>query len=100
MKTTMIFAGNGDTFLYVACKPGEITHRNIRLQSTLDFAEIIPDGEGAYAVRFRIPYFARYNKSGFISKQSALNYEQDMLDAHFDEYVENDASELCADDIA
>ena len=96
----MIFTESGETFLSVAFKPGEITQRDIRLNSTLEYAEIIGSQEKGYSVRFRLPYFRQFDRAGFISKQSALNYEQDILDAHFDEYIADEPDELYETGIA
>ncbi|MBP3854213.1 MAG: hypothetical protein IK990_01190 [Ruminiclostridium sp.] len=100
MKTTMIFAESGDTYLSVNYKPGEVTHRNIKLQNTLYYAEITGSEESGFAVRFHLPYFRMYDKGGFISKQSALNYEQDILDAHFDDFIAGEPEELFETGIA
>ena len=100
MKKTLIFAGTGDTYLSVVYKPGEITHRDIKLQNTLYYAEIIETREHGFMVRFHIPFFKAYDRGGFISKQSALNYEQDILDAHFDEFAKGYPDELYETGIA
>ncbi|MBO6230952.1 MAG: hypothetical protein J6O50_10345 [Ruminiclostridium sp.] len=94
MKTTMIFAESGDTYLSVAYKPGEVTQKNVKLQSTLHYAEINGSEMNGFSVRFRIPYFRKYDRAGFISKQSAVNYEQDILDEHFGDFLAEDPSEL------
>ena len=98
MKTTMIFTESGETFLSITLKPGEVTQKELRNENTLSFAEITGSEKTGLAVRFALPFFAQYNKDGFISKQSALNYEQDILDAHFDEYFAGDHEELLAPD--
>ena len=100
MKTTMIFTENGETFLSVTYKEGEITKRNIRLRSTLLFADILGSQEKGFSVRFQIPYFRQFDKSGFISKQSALNYEQAVLDEHIDDFIADDPEELYETGIA
>lgn len=94
MKKTMIFTADGDTYLSVVYKPGEVTHRNVRLDSTLYYAEITGNEQNGFAVRFHLPYFMKYNKGGFISKQSALNYEQDICDAHFDDFIASEPEEI------
>ncbi|MBR5089017.1 MAG: hypothetical protein IK093_06280 [Ruminiclostridium sp.] len=99
MKTTLIFAGSGETYLSVVFKQGEITHRNIKQYSTLYYADITDSDKDGFSVRFHLPYFRKFNKSGFISKQSALNYEQDILDAHFEEYLAEDPDELYENDV-
>ena len=94
MKTTLIFTASGDTFLNVSYKEGEVTQKEIRLQTTLCYAFMIGTEETGYTVRFQIPYFRKFNKGGFISKQSALNYEQDILDEYFEDFVSGDPAEL------
>lgn len=94
MKTTMIFTESGDTFLSVVYKPGEITQKNVKLNSTLYYAEIVGSQEKGFAVRFKLPYFKQFDKNGFISRTSALNYEQDILDANIDDFIAMDPDEL------
>ncbi len=94
MKTTMIFSASGDTYVNVAYKPGEVTRKDVKLQTTLYYADMTGSDETGYTVRFHLPYFKKYNKGGFISKQSALNYEQDILDAYFEDFVAGDPAEL------
>ena len=96
----MIFTADGDTYVSVVYKPGEITHRHVKLDNTLYYAEITGNEKNGFAVRFHLPYFVKYNKGGFISKQSAINYEQDIYDAHFDEYIAGDPEELYETGIA
>ena len=100
MKTTMIFTAEGDTYLSVAYKQGEVTQKAVRPESTLFFAEIDGSEENGFSVKFHLPFFKRFNRGGFISKQSALNYEQDIFDEHFDDYVADDPSELYETGIA
>ncbi len=100
MKTTMIFTAEGDTYLSVAYKPGEVTQRTVRPESTLFFAEVGGSEETGFSVKFHLPFFKRFNRDGFISKQSALNYEQDIFDEHFDAYVADDPAELSETGIA
>lgn len=87
MKKTLIFTEPGDTYLTVVWKPGEVTQRDIKLHNTLYFAEIAGNSDNAFWVRFHIPFFKKFNKGGFISKQSACNYIQDILDGYFDDYI-------------
>lgn len=92
----MIFTAEGDTYLSVAYKPGEITQKAVKPENTLFFAEIDGSEQTGFGVRFHLPFFRKFNRSGFISKQSALNYEQDIFDTHFDAYVADDPAELLA----
>ena len=94
MKTTMIFTESGDTFISVAYKPGEVTQKNVKLNSTLYYAELIGTDKSGYSVRFHLPYFMQYSRSGFLSKQSALKYEQDIFDSHFLDFLAGEPSEL------
>lgn len=98
MKTTLIFTESGETFLSITLKPGEVTQKELKNENTLCFAEITGNEKTGLAVKFAVPFFSQYNKDGFISRQSALNYEQDILDAHFGEYFAGDHEELLASD--
>jgi|GEM_PF-3280134 len=100
MKTTMIFTAEGDTYISVAYKPGEITSKTVKPQTTFCFAELGGSEENGFFVRFRLPFFRRFNREGFISKQSALNYEQDIFGKHFDAYMAEEPSELYETGIA
>jgi len=100
MKTTMIFTESGDTFLSVAYKPGEVTQKNVKQSCTLYFAELIGSEKSGYSVSFKLPFFGQFNRSGFISKRSALVYEQDILDKHFGDFLAGEPSELYESGIA
>ena len=90
----------GDTFISVAYKPGEVTQKNVRLNSTLWYAEVIGTDKSGYSVRFHLPYFKEFSRGGFLSRQSALKYEQDIFDAHFADFLADDPTELCESVIA
>ena len=94
MKTTMIFTETGDTFISVTYKPGEVTQKNVKQSSTLYYAELIGSDKSGYSVSFKLPFFRQYSRSGFISKQSALNYEQDIFDSHFVDFLAGEPAEL------
>lgn len=100
MKTTMIFTESGDTFLSVTYKPGEVTQKNVKLSSTLYFAELIGSDKSGYSVSFKLPFFGKFSRGGFISKRSALVYEQDILDRHFDDFIAGEPAELYESGIA
>ncbi len=100
MKTTMIFTADGDTYISVVYKPGEVTHKNVKTESTLYYAELTGNDKTGYAVRFHLPYFAKFNKSGFFTKQSALNYEQDIFDSYFEDYIAGEPEEIYRTGIA
>ena len=87
MKKTLIFTENGDTYLTVVCKPGEITQKDVKLNNTYYYAELVGNEENGFSVRFHVPFFRQFNKNGFMSKQSAYNYEQDILDDHFNGFI-------------
>ncbi len=96
MKTTMIFTAEGDTYLSVAYKPVEAAAKGIKQLSTLFFAETCGSEERGFSVRFRLPYFERFSRSGFISKQSALHYQQSVFDRYSQEYFSDTPAELLA----
>ena len=100
MKTTMIFTESGDTFISVTYKPGEVTQKNVKLNSTLYFAELIGSDKSGYSVSFKLPFFRQFSRGGFISKRSALVYEQDILDKHFGDFLAGEPAELYESGIA
>ena len=96
MKTTMIFTAEGDTYLSVAYKPVEAAGKGIKPLSTLYFAETTGSEKHGFSVRFRLPFFERYSRSGFLTKQSALNYQQDIFDKYFEDYIADSPAEMLA----
>ena len=100
MKTTMIFTAEGETFVTVSYKPGEVTKKNIRPLVTLDFAETVGSEETGYSVKFGPQYFKKFDRTGFATKQSALNHVQDIVEGYFDAYIEKDPPELYETNIA
>ncbi len=96
MKTTMIFTAEGDTYLSVAYKPVEAAAKGIKPLNTLYFAELCGTQERGFSVRFRLPYFRRFSRGGFISKQSALQYQQSVFDRYSEDYFSDTPAELLA----
>lgn len=47
---------------------------------------IIPTAPG-YAVEFQVPDLQVYNRTGFLDRESAVEYEQDILDKHLSEVL-------------
>ena len=94
MKTTVIIEKNGSMYLTVAYKPGEVTSRNVRPLSTLCIADVSEIPGTGFSVRFRKPYFKRFDKEGFLSLKSAVDYEQDILDSNLDDYISTEPEEL------
>ena len=96
MKTTMIFAAEGDTYLSVTYKPAEAADKGTKLLNTLYFAEMSGSNEHGFSVRFRLPFFERFSRKGFITKHSALKYQQEIFDKYFDDYLADEPAELLA----
>ena len=94
MKTTIIIAKNGDTYITLAYKPAEVLNKDIKLNSTLRFGEVVNNDMLGFSVRFQIPFFQKFDKDGFKSKLSAVSYEQDILDKHLGEFIASDPLEL------
>lgn len=47
---------------------------------------IVPTAPG-YAVEFQMPDLQVYNHTGFLDRESAIEYEQDILDKHLSEVL-------------
>lgn len=84
MKIT-ILSGLSETITTLPDKNSKIIP-DISSDTIKRVGKIISDAQG-YSVAFQLPELQVYNHTGFPDRQSAVKYEQDILDKHLSEVI-------------